>query len=956
MVATVVTLGSASSTVGYYARDGFHQADDPAHHQASRWFGRASQTLGLCAHVDPHPFAAVLAGRFPVPDSERQPGRVVPAGVVRSNRPDAAAWRHPGLDITFSAPKSVSLTALLEGDLRVLRAHDKAVRATLHRIEATLLFIPVRRAGERRQQLVPAPGMVAATFRHTVNRNLDPQLHTHAVVANLTVGPDLWEPLALSLLRRNARLIGSLYRNELAQRLGRAGFVIIPERRGRLAAFEIAGWSERACDVFSSRRNEINRWIGERGWSRTTANMRRAALATRQKKNEPAHRDLMAYWRTRAFEHGLAAARERTRAGITAGSPLAAVFEAAILLGEREPVSRHRDLLAHVLAHAPGQFSPVVIEAAISRLSADGHLEARLRKPDAHAWAVSGAAAAERDVIRLVARARGRAGPVISAARAGAWLDTAEVSEGQCAALRTALLGCDRVVGIQVTGAHNTADFVRHMRALVPGRRLFGLFPVRRARGGTPSGLGVPIRSLDCFLGRIRHLGETEARKVFEGGIVFLAGASRTGPIRLSSLVHHSEAIGIIRLVLVAETRHLGALDAGQTFRRLAESGMTVARVDDRRRRHHGAVHLVDREDPSQSRTTDARIIRHAMTAPGHRMDGGGTTSHRRASARILYEPALVVEGSRPGERKPDRQHVGAGGTGTPFGQGLGFVQAALARMREVWPVDLRNKIRTGIATSPRHDGQQVGIGEQAGPAEMGGRPPGETIQEAVAEDIRLENRRVSGSSGMPAIAEKESIDPVLVSNHEHSRARVDPGHAAASALLAAIDGSGLELAPGADAAAMQAVADGTGDWLTQGRLILDAFGPKGCGQYPDDAARQLAVILIYGRALRTMVTETDPTARRHQSVELARHLAGCAPGPMAESDTRLAWRTACGAVRACLRRNDAGGLRAARAPDLQVDDSVRQRPRGLQRPPPASRTLSADSERRHARRHGMSL
>ena len=282
MVATVTTLGPASSTVAYYARDGLYRADDPVHYHASRWYGRGCETLNLASHVDPEPFAAVL----------QDPA--IPAG------------GRPGVDITFSAPKTVSLSALLHDDTRVVRNHDKAVRATLLRVEQRLLFVAVRVKGARAARLEPAPGMVAATFRHHVNRNLDPQLHTHAVVANLVPGTVSGTALALPVLRRHALLIGAWYRNELARRLEHDGYVVMPVQRGGLAAFEILGWPRQSRTVFSSRRSEILEWIGERGWSRNAGTMRRAALATRRSKNEPIHADLLASWKRRAWEHGLA--------------------------------------------------------------------------------------------------------------------------------------------------------------------------------------------------------------------------------------------------------------------------------------------------------------------------------------------------------------------------------------------------------------------------------------------------------------------------------------------------------------------------------------------------------------------------------------------------------------------------------------------------------------------------
>ena len=122
----------------------------------------------------------------------------------------------------------MSLAALLpteehpHGDRAVKRAHDGAVRETLDWIEATLLETRGWDPATRRRPRVKAPSMVAALFRHIASRNLDPQLHTHAVIANVTRNEDgRWKSVEPTLLHRNARLIGAYYRDRLARQLTR---------------------------------------------------------------------------------------------------------------------------------------------------------------------------------------------------------------------------------------------------------------------------------------------------------------------------------------------------------------------------------------------------------------------------------------------------------------------------------------------------------------------------------------------------------------------------------------------------------------------------------------------------------------------------------------------------------------------------------------------------------------
>ena len=121
MVASIGAVASSSQGASYYERDGYYAKDDPAHREASAWAGRGAGALGLSGPVDPDTFKAVLEGT--VPDgSGRRLGR---------GGQHAEFVHRPGRDLTFSAPKSVSLAALVGGDARVVEAHDKAVKRSL---------------------------------------------------------------------------------------------------------------------------------------------------------------------------------------------------------------------------------------------------------------------------------------------------------------------------------------------------------------------------------------------------------------------------------------------------------------------------------------------------------------------------------------------------------------------------------------------------------------------------------------------------------------------------------------------------------------------------------------------------------------------------------------------------------------------------------------------------------
>ena len=167
MVASIGAVASPAQGVTYYERDGYYARDDPAHRDASAWAGKGAEALGLSGPVDPDTFKAVLEGK--VPDGTgRQLGRKDRDGNIHHRL---------GRDVTLSAPKSVSLAALVGGDGRVVAAHDRAVTRTLAWIENNAVETRMKDPETGRMVHAGDQGMVAATFRHNTSRNLDPQQH-----------------------------------------------------------------------------------------------------------------------------------------------------------------------------------------------------------------------------------------------------------------------------------------------------------------------------------------------------------------------------------------------------------------------------------------------------------------------------------------------------------------------------------------------------------------------------------------------------------------------------------------------------------------------------------------------------------------------------------------------------------------------------------------------------------
>ena len=561
MVATVFELKSSAVAVSYYERDGYYARNDPEHRQASFWHGAAAKDLGLRAHVRPRRFEDVLSGY--VPETEIRLGR------LREGEHE----HRPGWDITFSAPKSVSLEALVVGDRRVIRAHDEAVRATLDWLEAELLETRGWDPATRRRPRVRADGMVVAGFRHLTSRDRDPQLHTHCVLANMTRNAaGEWRSVEPTKIRRSAKLIGAYYRNELARRLQALGMAVTPRLVGRVPGFELAGYDRSFLDAFSGRRREILAWIEEHGLPYTAEHAQRAALRTRRRKRDVGVAELVPEWRARARALGLS--REKAvltpqrrvdpasgmrvevprvpppdlpantvrsmkrapalprlpRGGIAswggrmppAGPPvdlspepevgvLEAVARAVAHVTERRTSIPEAEIRAVALGHAPGRYALSEVDAAIDRLVRGGELIEVERRGMDRAFVTDRAVKAERRVLASMRAGRGKSVALAEEETVETRLGETGLTDGQKEAVRTVLLSHDLVIGVQGHAGSGKTTMLRQVKALLGKAPIHGLAPSAAAARVLEREAGIPSTTLQYFLTRFGDLSDRKA-------------------------------------------------------------------------------------------------------------------------------------------------------------------------------------------------------------------------------------------------------------------------------------------------------------------------------------------------------------------------------------------------------------------------------------------------------------
>lgn len=268
--------------------DGSHELHDTA----SQWQGKGAQDLGLQGKVDPIRFSNMLRG-------EIAPG----LRTHRTVRSDAD--KRTALDLTFSAPKSISIQALVGKDPAVVQAHDRAVTATIEYIERELTR--ARRSVNGQTFVERTDNLVVAKWRHetarpTADAPPDPQLHTHAIVMNFTKRTDgSWVALSNEEIIRHIKLLDAVYLSELARELELNGYSL----RHEAGSFELANITREQIEVFSKRSQQVNDELAKQNLTRLTASHARKqsiVLAKRLKKmaSELSRASLQRNWEAQA--------------------------------------------------------------------------------------------------------------------------------------------------------------------------------------------------------------------------------------------------------------------------------------------------------------------------------------------------------------------------------------------------------------------------------------------------------------------------------------------------------------------------------------------------------------------------------------------------------------------------------------------------------------------------------
>jgi len=544
------------------------------------WHGKLAVQWGLQGEVKEEQFSCLANGQHPI-TAEHLVRHNGSCEYVNYRGEKVTTMKHrAGWDATFSAPKSVSLTALVGGDDDVRRAHRESVRVALDELEK---YVQARMGGNCPAETTGK--WVVATFEHDSARPVDgyaaPQLHTHVLFFNLTE-TEKGETRSLQPheLYRSQQYGTAIYRSELALRLKELGYEI---EHGRSCQPEIKGYTREYLKASSPRSQQIKDHLEERGLRGASA-AQIAAQQTRQEKlSSITHKEMQGMHRDLAAKFGNLPeriVREAEERHVELPIHKLQSIKTALTYAreknfERQAVVDERDLMRDALRRSMGSASFAEVRSQFGKHVLAGDLIELESRSLGRAFTTDQMMGYERDTIAMMRAGRNRLiSLVTSETRRKIDERHSHLSRSQRAAIDQILSSQDKITGLEgVAGAgKSTALAVIREAAENENYEVRGLAPTSRSAHKLAES-GIESGTLQ------RHL---RCEDVPAGGkmrLYILDESSLASTRQMNEFLHrlHSED----RVLLVGDKRQHEGVEAGRPYQQLQEAGMKTARLDE---------------------------------------------------------------------------------------------------------------------------------------------------------------------------------------------------------------------------------------------------------------------------------------------------------------------------------------------------------------------------------------
>jgi conjugative relaxase-like TrwC/TraI family protein len=551
---------------------------------AGEWQGRLAERFGLSGAVTAEDFARISQGQHPQTGEQLVRQRTSYEYADADGKTVKTMEHRAGWDATFSAPKSVSLTALVGCDDRVREAHRESVQTALEHLE----HYTMARIGGNHPAETTAK-FVAAKFEHDTARPVDgyaaPQLHTHAVIFNITERENgQYRALQPQSLFASQQFATAIYQSELTYRLRQLGYEITA---GRSGAPEIKGYTQEYLDASSPRSQQIREYLERTGRNGKEA-AEIAAHSTRDHKEIHSLGEVMAAHRRLAAEYGhqadvvVRAARERAQHPAQEVNPHQRVRESLTFSRdrnfEREAVVDERAIIRDALRRGMGEVTYAQVRGNLDSRLASGEFETveRAQMPGRQ-FTTAKTIEAEQEIVRRMREGQNVLQPAMSRADAIQITDRHQhLNRAQKSVVEDVLSSPDRVQGIQgFAGAGKTSALSAARGAVeMQGYEVQGFAPTSRAARQLRDA-GIEAGTLQGFLARTAPSDAATDLKRF----YFVDESSLASTNQMREFLAKLGAND--RVLFIGDIRQHQGVEAGRPFEQLQEAGMRTAKLDE---------------------------------------------------------------------------------------------------------------------------------------------------------------------------------------------------------------------------------------------------------------------------------------------------------------------------------------------------------------------------------------
>jgi conjugative relaxase-like TrwC/TraI family protein len=563
-----------------------------------RWFGKQAEAWNLQGDVEHEHFDRLCEGQHPLTGDQLV--RHVTSHKYENIYGETveSSEHRAGWDATFSAPKSVSLAALVGGDERILQAHDRSVDVALNELEK---YTQARMGGNHPAQITRK--FIAAKFQHDSarpDRNTGyaaPQLHTHTVIFNLTETEDgRIKPIQPLELYRSQRYATQIYRSVLAIELQKLGYEIIVDRR--TGAPEINGFSNEYLAASSPRRDEIQREATEMkerlaqqgivvengaGLRQAAAKTDRLSKQYDRQQMRLRHLEMDAKFGEQSVR-SVQEAHERGSINLPDDEIRSRAREAVNFArenaGEREAVVDKRIVLVDGLRRNLSLTTHEAVLDEFSRNIKTGNLIPIIRNPGIEEVTTSQTVAMEQSNLRTVVAGKDTQTPILEQGQLGPFIQEVSgrqqirLNDAQRVAVETILASQDRIVGLEGRAGTGKTTTLSVLREAVEGcgYEVEGFAPTGAA-ADLLSESGIRTSTLQMFV-------STSPRTPISEKHLYILDESSLSDTR-NMFRFFDKAGPTARVLLVGDTGQHQAVEAGAPFEQFVKAGMQTASLDE---------------------------------------------------------------------------------------------------------------------------------------------------------------------------------------------------------------------------------------------------------------------------------------------------------------------------------------------------------------------------------------